>query len=401
MRRVLVLAPVARPLGGGEAVVAWTLQALQDIYRVTLLTWEPPDLLGMNRIYGTRLDPSRFTVIRAPRVMHRLVGLDPDPLSIYPLIILWRIARWIGHRYAAVLHLHGEANLGRRAIQYVHYPHIAEKVTVPIAVVVDDENAAGRDVRVEMRELVPGRLVPIGVEPQQGNGHHAAASPDTALDEGSWDPVANDVANRADQGPDARQARARVRLHGPGDAAIDCRHQVERRLEYRLLVPPLDDPPQVEPEAAGEALESSSQGHDLRSYLDGARSSMPVAEAAENPTAGAQIATALQPMHEPEHGQAQLLIDAEGAMPSGTPASAEIERKERLPVTRFTPRLVGSGEVGDLGAAVGVQQLGRRVSTEITDRQHGAQRGTARRTAATRSRIAGDSPAAESRFAHP
>lgn len=128
MRRVLVLAPVARPLGGGEAVVAWTLHALQDVYRVTLLTWEPPDWLGMNRIYGTRLDPARFAVFKAPWAVRRLLAIDPDPRSIYPLILLWRIARWIGHRYAAVVHLHGEASLGRRGIQYIHYPFLAEKI---------------------------------------------------------------------------------------------------------------------------------------------------------------------------------------------------------------------------------------------------------------------------------
>ena len=38
---------------------------------------------------------------------------------------------------------------------------------LPVAVVVDDQHAAGRQPRVEVLELVPRRLVPVGVEPQQ------------------------------------------------------------------------------------------------------------------------------------------------------------------------------------------------------------------------------------------
>lgn len=134
MSRVLVLTPAARPLGGGEAVVAWTLQALQDIHRVTLLTWEPADLLGLNRVYGTSLNSSTLSVLSAPQLLRRLFALDPDPQSVYPLVALWRIAQFIGWRYDALVHLHGEANFGRRGIQYIHYPFLSEKITAVDAV---------------------------------------------------------------------------------------------------------------------------------------------------------------------------------------------------------------------------------------------------------------------------
>src|SRR5581483_9007188 len=45
-----------------------------------------------------------------------------------------------------------------------------EPATVPVAVVVDDEHAAGREARVEVLEFVFRRLVPVGVEAQQRDG---------------------------------------------------------------------------------------------------------------------------------------------------------------------------------------------------------------------------------------
>src|ERR1051325_9676195 len=126
--RILIITPTARPLGGGEAVTAWTLQALQDVHRVTLLTWEPADFSGLDRIYGTALKRSSITVLEAPRLVRRLFALDPDPWSVYPMVALWRIAHIIGHRFDATLHLNGEANLGRPGIQYIHYPFLSGKV---------------------------------------------------------------------------------------------------------------------------------------------------------------------------------------------------------------------------------------------------------------------------------
>ena len=40
---------------------------------------------------------------------------------------------------------------------------------LPVAVVIDDQNASNREFRVEMDQLVLGGLVPVGIEPQYRN----------------------------------------------------------------------------------------------------------------------------------------------------------------------------------------------------------------------------------------
>ena len=48
------------------------------------------------------------------------------------------------------------------------YSSTARAAALPVAVVVDDQHAAVAEQRVEVAQLVQGRLVPVGVEPQQG-----------------------------------------------------------------------------------------------------------------------------------------------------------------------------------------------------------------------------------------
>lgn len=54
--RVAVVHPRLVPGGGSEACAMWTLQALQDDHRLTLITMGRPDLAEMNRTYGTNVD---------------------------------------------------------------------------------------------------------------------------------------------------------------------------------------------------------------------------------------------------------------------------------------------------------------------------------------------------------
>lgn len=58
--RVAVVHPQLVPGGGSEACAMWTLQALQDRSRLTLITMGCADLLAMNRKYGTTIDPGRI-----------------------------------------------------------------------------------------------------------------------------------------------------------------------------------------------------------------------------------------------------------------------------------------------------------------------------------------------------
>ncbi len=84
--RVAVVHPLLVAGGGSEACAMWTLQALQDESRLTLITTGRPDLDALNRNYGTSVDGSRIDgrFLRLPPGMRkRFDALRGFPLSRY------------------------------------------------------------------------------------------------------------------------------------------------------------------------------------------------------------------------------------------------------------------------------------------------------------------------------
>lgn len=120
MKRVLVVQPSLNPPGGGNAVAAWIVQALRDTCRVEVLTWEPIDLDGINRHCGTSLRREDFVAHRVPPLMARLT--PRLGLSLWKHNQLSRIARRIGAQCDVIVGANCEADLGPRAVQYVHFP---------------------------------------------------------------------------------------------------------------------------------------------------------------------------------------------------------------------------------------------------------------------------------------
>jgi glycosyltransferase involved in cell wall biosynthesis len=84
--RVAVIHPGLVPGGGSEACAMWTLQALQDDHRLTLITTGRPDLAGLNRQYGTDVDPGR--------VEGRLVGAPPGTRKRFDALRGFRLSRY-------------------------------------------------------------------------------------------------------------------------------------------------------------------------------------------------------------------------------------------------------------------------------------------------------------------
>jgi glycosyltransferase involved in cell wall biosynthesis len=123
--RILVIHTIVQPHGGACGVLVWTLQALVRDYDVTLLTWKPFDLAEMNRYFGTSLDSSELQIRHVNSAIRRAFELDPDPGSIQPNCYLMRICKRIRTNFDLVLTTDNEADLGGRAIQYVHVPHFA------------------------------------------------------------------------------------------------------------------------------------------------------------------------------------------------------------------------------------------------------------------------------------
>lgn len=124
--RLLHVAANLNPPGGGQCVGAWTLQALQRDWDVTLLCARTPDFAALNRHFGTQLDPRDFDVVRAPLPIRHIHRFDPDPYSFQPAAWLMRMCRRLGRDFDVVVSTDNEFDFGRPGIQYIHYPYLAQ-----------------------------------------------------------------------------------------------------------------------------------------------------------------------------------------------------------------------------------------------------------------------------------
>jgi glycosyltransferase involved in cell wall biosynthesis len=109
-------------------VAAWALQALAREYDVTLLSWTPPDVEPVNVAFGTTLSDDDFTAAAPASWQRRILDPSPIPLALFTSNLLLRRARALlaTDRYDVVVCTMNEISVGRRAIQYIHYPWALE-----------------------------------------------------------------------------------------------------------------------------------------------------------------------------------------------------------------------------------------------------------------------------------
>jgi glycosyltransferase involved in cell wall biosynthesis len=103
-------------------LAAWALEALVADYDVTVLTDDPPSVDELNRYAGTSLASRSFRVERLPRGFRAFQHLWPTPLALLHRFVAMRTARKLASRFDVVVSLDNEVDLGRRALQYVHFP---------------------------------------------------------------------------------------------------------------------------------------------------------------------------------------------------------------------------------------------------------------------------------------
>ena len=120
-RKILVIHPDLGPSGGGNAVAACVIEALKSQNEVSVLSWAPPDIEAVNRVFATSLKSSEFTAHYAPLFLRALAKLNP---YLYPLRygILLRLCKKISNDYDIMISVNNEADFGRKGIQYVHEP---------------------------------------------------------------------------------------------------------------------------------------------------------------------------------------------------------------------------------------------------------------------------------------
>lgn len=122
MKSVLFIQPSLQPPGGGNGLAAWMLQALRRDYRVTVFTWRPFDVRGIDTFWGTSLASLDIEARTVPNWLRRLVEAVPLPLSLLKSSLLLRIAQRAMPHFDLVVSANNEVDFGRPGIQYIHYP---------------------------------------------------------------------------------------------------------------------------------------------------------------------------------------------------------------------------------------------------------------------------------------
>lgn len=121
-RSVLIIQSTLRPPGGTQAVAAWMIEALKSSCDVGLACWEPPVFDEVNRAYGTTIRDRDVTVHAVPPFYQRLAAAMPVSLALLRWALVLRLARRVSGSFDVLISAENEADLGRAAIQYIHYP---------------------------------------------------------------------------------------------------------------------------------------------------------------------------------------------------------------------------------------------------------------------------------------
>uniref|UniRef100_A0A7C2PKC5 Glycosyltransferase n=1 Tax=candidate division WOR-3 bacterium TaxID=2052148 RepID=A0A7C2PKC5_UNCW3 len=115
---------VVHPLfgwGGTESVCSWVLQALQEEYKVTLLTLdEKVNFERLNKFYGTSIDPEKVEILRL-----RAPILLSDNMSRFAVLrqhYVMRLCKKLNDNFDIFFSTYNEMDFGKPGIQYVHFP---------------------------------------------------------------------------------------------------------------------------------------------------------------------------------------------------------------------------------------------------------------------------------------
>ncbi len=124
--RLLIVQPNLQPPGGGQAVAAWAVDALQHDYQLDLFTWIPFDAAPVNRFYGTAIQPTKLRTKTVPAWLRRLIALDPDSYSFLRVALMMRQLKRKTHQYDLILSFCDEVDFGTRSLQFINYPYLGE-----------------------------------------------------------------------------------------------------------------------------------------------------------------------------------------------------------------------------------------------------------------------------------
>ncbi len=124
-KRLLLFSEELGPGGGGYGVSAHMLQTLSRHYDVTLMCFTPPDSEAIDRWFDTQLASCKWRY-EGPTLAERLlVRAIPDTTRFQHVNVMLKRARRLSEEFDVCFACCSlECDLGRPAIQYVHYPYL-------------------------------------------------------------------------------------------------------------------------------------------------------------------------------------------------------------------------------------------------------------------------------------
>lgn len=108
------------------------IEALRSEYRVTLLSWNPPNLESVNRFYGTSLCPSDFELNVPPWTVRKIAKRTPTPMALVKDNYLLLRCRRVASQFDLIISANNEVDVGRRCIQYIHFPKLSLRPEVDL-----------------------------------------------------------------------------------------------------------------------------------------------------------------------------------------------------------------------------------------------------------------------------
>ncbi|TAF52540.1 MAG: glycosyltransferase family 1 protein [Oscillatoriales cyanobacterium] len=111
--------------GGAEAVALWAAQALQDDYKVTILTATTIDLDVLNGMYATQVKPDQVAIqTQFPNALARLIVYLRTNISFCKPFLHHYFIRWIktlAKQFDVCFSGYNAMDMGCPGIQYIHW----------------------------------------------------------------------------------------------------------------------------------------------------------------------------------------------------------------------------------------------------------------------------------------
>lgn len=110
--------------GGGEAILAWILQALKEEYCLTVISIDNASASFFNDFYGTHLSQDDFGVSR----IYPFLAQFPQHLYLFKRHLIMQYCKTAKKQYDLFFSTQNELDFGARGLQYVHFPVHSNKL---------------------------------------------------------------------------------------------------------------------------------------------------------------------------------------------------------------------------------------------------------------------------------